>query len=443
MKFFSFLHPIRRYQKVIRYYWKNRHHQKIDFFNKQEAEFLPSGLSLQENPDSPTLRWTGRLLMTLVGLSLVWAILGKVDIIVNADGKIIPSSRTKVIASLETASVQAIHVTEGQNVKPGDVLIELNSSGSDAEYNKASDMVSQAKLQILLSQVLLNAIDQNKPVPFPFLKGVKQTQWEEAKKQLESQYQEFHVKFMRINEEILHFSEVLPLVEKRAKDYKDLMEEKLISYHAFMEKEQARIDFQAQLKDAYRRREELLAQVRKEAQKNIVESNKLIESAQQDQRRSKEHSRLLKLIAPVEGTVQQLAVHTLGGIVPAADPLMHIVPKNNAIEIEAFLENKDVGFVHVGQDAEIKIQAFDYTKYGTLKGRVSHVSQDAIQDEKRGLIYSVKILLLQHNLMVEGHVRTLFPGMSVGVDIKTGTRRIIEYIFSPLLKHRHEALHER
>jgi len=129
--------------------------------------------------------------------------------------------------------------------------------------------------------------------------------------------------------------------------------------------------------------------------------------------------------------------------VPAAQPLMQIVPKQAMVEMEAFMENKDVGFVQAGQDAQVKIDAFEYTKYGTVPAKVSHVSQDAIQDEKRGLIYSVKVVLTQPSIDVDGRAVALTPGMSGSVEIKTGTRRVIEYVLAPLLQHGRESLHER
>jgi hypothetical protein len=169
----------------------------------------------------------------------------------------------------------------------------------------------------------------------------------------------------------------------------------------------------------------------------------LIAATLQDQRRAGEHSKLLKLVAPVSGTVQQLNVHTVGGVVPAAQPLMQIVPQEAAVEVEAFLENKDIGFVQVGQDAKVKIEAFDYTRYGTVPATVRHVSHDAIEDEKRGLIYASKIVLSRHTLAAEGRTLALAPGMSVTVEIRTGTRRVIEYVLSPLIRHQQESLNER
>ena len=122
---------------------------------------------------------------------------------------------------------------------------------------------------------------------------------------------------------------------------------------------------------------------------------------------------------------------------------MQIGPVQHQVEIEATLENKDIGFVEEGQNAQVKIDAFEYTKYGTVPGKVAHVSRDAFQDDKKNLIYSARVLLDHSTLQVEGKAMPLNPGMTVNVEIKTGTRRVIEYLLSPLIQHQREALHER
>lgn len=432
-----------RYGRVFGHYWRLRHAMKSDFFNKQEAEFLPAGLSLREAPDSSTLRWTARLLMALVVFALLWAIFGKIDIIANATGKIIPSSRIKTIGSTDVASVKAVYVTEGQFVHAGDVLVELDSSSSDAEHDKATDAVAQAMLQVARSTAMVDAIEQRRIPHLDVVEEVSPAQRKAAQDQLDSQYQDFSAKLTRLDGEIVRYTEALPLATQRADDYKALMADNTVSRHAWLEKEQARVDLHGQLADAKNQRSALIAQARKEAHDAQVEAQKIIGAGVQDQRRAGEHSKLLKLRAPVDGTVQQLMVHTVGGVVPAAQPLMQIVPKENVVEVEAILENKDVGFVQEGQDAEVKIDAFDYTKYGTIKAKVQHVSQDAIQDEKRGLIYSTKVALEKNTIFVDGKTLPLSPGMSVNVEIRTGTRRVIEYVLSPLMQHQREALHER
>jgi hemolysin D len=149
------------------------------------------------------------------------------------------------------------------------------------------------------------------------------------------------------------------------------------------------------------------------------------------------------LRAPVDGTIQQVTVHTVGGVVEAAQPLLLIVPAQKQVEVEALLPDKDIGFVQQGQTAEVKVTAFDYTKYGTLRGQVTTVSHDSIEDKDHKLVYSVRVLLDQSVIRIQGQEIPLTPGMSVDVDIKTGTRRIIEYVLSPLLRRQHESLHER
>ena len=434
---------VRRYTGAFSHAWKLRHQLRTNFFNQQEAEFLPASLSLQEAPDSPTLRWVGRILMGMVLFTLLWSILGQIDIIVNATGKVIPSGRTKTIGSVDVASVKALYVAEGQEVRAGDVLVELDSSSSDAEHDKAADAVAQAKLQVARSQAMIEAVGSLKKPELRIVEGVTATQWQAARLQLEGQYLDFQAKIARLDGEITRYETALPLATQRAEDFKILATDSTVSRHAWLEKEQARVELEGQLLDAKNQRSALIAQTRKEAHDALAEGNKIVAAARQDQRRAGAHSHLLKLAAPVDGTVQQLTVHTVGGVVPAAQPLMQIVPKENIVEVEAFLENRDVGFVQAGQDAEVKIDAFDYTKYGTIKGNVRHVSRDAVQDEKKGLIYSIKIVLEKNSIFVDGKTVPLSAGMSVNVEIKTGTRRVIEYILSPLMQHQREALRER
>ncbi|HZG22496.1 MAG TPA: HlyD family type I secretion periplasmic adaptor subunit [Herbaspirillum sp.] len=433
----------RRYLRVFLHFWRLRHALRSDFYTHQEAEFLPAALALQEAPVSRTLLWTARLLVGIVVFAVAWSVLGKIDIIVSANGKLIPTARTKTIASVDLASVKGLFVSEGQRVEAGDLLIALDSSNSDAERDKAADAVAQARLQAARAAALMEAVQQQRSPELGKVEGVSAAQWASVRSQLQGQYQDVRARLARLDDEIWRYGSALRLATQRARDYQALMTDRTVSQHAWLEREQARIDLQGQLADARNQRAALIAQTQKEAHDSRVEAEKIIEAAQQDQRRAEEHSRLLRLTAPVTGTVQQLSVHTVGGVVPAAQPLMQIVPEDKEVEIEAFLENKDVGFVQIGQDAEVKLDAYDYTKYGTLRARVRQVSRDAIQDDKRGLVYSVRIVLDQRSIVIDGQRVALAPGLASNVEIRTGSRRVIEYLLSPLLRHQREALHER
>ena len=149
------------------------------------------------------------------------------------------------------------------------------------------------------------------------------------------------------------------------------------------------------------------------------------------------------LTAPLDGVVQQLAIHTIGGVVTPAQILMVIVPDNAALEVEATVQNRDIGFIHPGQEVEVKVETFLFTKYGTIPGKVISVSRDAVQDEKRGLIYPIRVALGRSSINVEGRQVELGAGMALTAEVKTDRRRIIDYLLSPIARYRQETMRER
>jgi hemolysin D len=181
-------------------------------------------------------------------------------------------------------------------------------------------------------------------------------------------------------------------------------------------------------------------------------------------KKASERTKLQLLTAPVDGVVQQLAVHTVGGVVTPAQVLAVVVPIDSHLEIEAMVSNRDIGFVHAGQEAEIKIDTFSFTRYGLLHGKVLNVSPDAITRQKpqdnynnknlgnesessepkgQEMVYAARVSLDQTQMQIEDKLVNLSPGMAVTVEIKTGSRRIISYLLSPVLKYKQESLRER
>lgn len=439
----AWLDLLGHYKNTWMHFWAQRKALDGHLFNEQEAEFLPAALSLQEQPISSSARLTARVLIALVAIALAWSVLGKMDIIVNAAGKVIPSGYSKTIASVDVASVRALNVQDGQAVKAGDVLVELDTIAADAERDKAQGDESTARLQVARSTALIKAVDTGTAPQLPAMDGMPSEAWQAAQRHVSGQYQDFRAKMNRIQGDIIRFEAELPLATQRANDYKILARDRDVSEHAWIEKEQIRMDIKGQLQNARDQRAALIEQTKKEAHDTLNDGSRIAAASTQDARKAQQRGNLLSLRSPVDGTVQQLTVHTVGGVVEAAKPLMLIVPKQSQVEVEAFLENKDIGFVQEGQAAEVKIDAFEYSKFGTVPAKVTHVSRDAIQDEKKGLIYAVRITLSKNTINVEGKDLPLSAGMSVNVEIKTGTRRVIEYILSPLIQHGHEALTER
>ena len=231
-----------RYCEVFRHAWNHRQKLGGDLLNEHEAEFMPPALSLQEQPVSPASRLVARTLMALVALSILWSIFGKVDIVVNAAGKVIPSARTKTIGSVDVASVKALYVEEGQSVRTGDVLVELDTSAPDAERDKATGEHALALLQSARSRALIEAVDHLRPPQLAKIDGVPDDKWLAAQSHLDGQYRDFLAKLKRIEGDIQRYQQALPLAAQRAHDYKDLAKDHDVSQHAYLEKEQARVD---------------------------------------------------------------------------------------------------------------------------------------------------------------------------------------------------------
>jgi hemolysin D len=434
---------LRHYWKTFRHFWKKRDQLGGNLFTQDEAEFLPAALSIQEKPVARGARLAAAVLVLLVIVLVAWAVIGRMDIVVSASGKIITSGRTKLISSIEVASVRAIYVEEGQSVKKGDVLIELDSRIVSTDRDKAVHANEQAMLQMAGAKALIKAVNSLEPQKLTPILGFSADKLNDAQDHLDSQYNDFYAKLKRLDGMIKTYSQALPLATQTASDYKELSKTNDVPQHAYLEKEQARIELEGRLSDAKDQRAALIAETKRVAGDSIVEGEKIIGAAQPEVQKASLHRELLKLVSPVDGTVQQLAVHTIGGVVPAAQPLMEIVPRKDQIEVEAMVLNKDIGFVKEDQTAEVKVEAFQYTKYGLIPARVVHISRDAIKDEKLGLLYSVIVALKKSALVIDGREVQLSPGMSVSVDIKTGDRRLIEYILSPLLKMKQESLRER
>jgi hemolysin D len=440
-----------RYWAVFSHFWTRRDDMKSDFYRRTEAEFLPAALSIQETPLSPTVRFTGYLLAALVASALLWSIVGRIDIVVTATGKILPGGRLKSIASVETASVLKLDVAEGDHVRAGQALIELDRREHDADRDKAIDGRDSALFQVARARALIHAIETGVRPKMQALSNLQEEnhivlsegKWLAEQTHVESQFDDFRAKLGRIDADIERWQKALPLEEKTASDYRELWKNHDVSQHALIEKERALLDLQGELSDAKHQHDALVAETKRVAYDEMAEGQKLAEGFRQDAIRTEVQGHLLTLAAPVDGTVQQLTVHTVGGVVAPAQALMEIVPDDNTIEIQAFLSSKDIGFVREGQTAQVKIDAFDYVKYGTIQGKILQISKDAIQDEKMGLVYSTRVLLSQSEILAEGRPVRLSPGLSATIEIKTGDRRVIDYFLSPLQEHRHDALRER
>lgn len=464
---------MQRYRHAWRESWRQR--KRMDSVRRlpHEAQFLPAALELQDTPVHPAPRIFAWGIMGFAVLALLWACLGKIEVVAVASGKIVPSGKTKLIQSSETAVVRAIHVGDGQTVKAGELLVELDPTAADADVRRIRSDLLAAHIDSARSAAMLDAINQQKP-PAELRGAIADADPQQvlsAQRWLQGQYQEYRSNLELVDAEILQRSaeiqsaqaqvaslrQTLPIATQLAEDYRRLLEQQYVARHEYLEKEQARLDLQRQLSvqqasvlqstaaqgEARRRREGVVAQNRRAMLDLQQEANQKAASLEQELAKARYQETLTSLKAPVDGSVQQLAIHTVGGVVTPAQPLMVIVPADQPVEVEALLENKDVGFVRPGQPVTVKVETFTFTKYGTVDGEVLSVSNDAIEDEKRGLVYSSRIRLKADHLMVNGQRVALSPGMSITAEVKTDQRRVIDYFLSPLQQHVDESLRER
>lgn len=462
---------LKRYGTAWRHAWRERGECDAVPRLPHETQFLPAALSLQETPPSPAPRVAMWLIIAFAVIAVVWAVFGRIDVVATAHGKIVTSDRTKIIQPLQAGVVTAIHVTDGLSVRAGQTLIELDTVVAEADRARVIGDLVAARLQIARARAMLRSLDTGQAPVLERLAGVGSTQMIAAQRLLSGQYDEYRGKLARSAAEIKQreaerhstlerirkLEQTVPMAQQRAADYRALSEQSFVARHSYLEREQERIEQEADLATQRSTLQEISAalQAAKEQQSALTAETRRVHldtatvSAQQaavleqELKKAVAHKNTLRLTAPVDGTVQQLAVHTVGGVVTPAQVLMAIVPRDHPLEVEAFVENKDIGFVKPAQEAQVKIETFQYTKYGTVPAYVRAVSHDAINDEQRGLIYSTRVDLSRTTMAVEGAHVNLTPGMAVSVEIKIGQRRVIEYFLSPLLQHGQESLRER
>lgn len=464
---------LQRYRHAWSQSWRRRKSLDVSPRLAHELQFLPSALELQETPVHPVPRIFVWSIMAFAVLVLLWAGIGKVDVVAVATGKVVPNGKTKLIQPSETAVVRAIHVNDGQSVKAGELLVELDPTAAGADVIRIRSELLASRIDSARAAAMLDAINQQRP-PASLAGLIDNANPERvlgAQRWLQGQYQEYRSSLALVDAEIHQRSaeiqsaqvqvaslrQAVPIATRLAGDYQRLLTKQYVSRHAYLEKEQARLDLQRQLRvqqasvlqhtaaldEAQRRRETVVAQNRRVMLDLQQEADQKAAIRVQELTKARYQQNLTNLKSPVSGTVQQLAIHTVGGVVTPAQALMVIVPGDQTVEVEAMLENKDVGFVQLGQSVTVKVETFTFTRYGTVEGEVLHVSHDAIDDEKRGLVYSCRIRLRSNHLQVNGQRVALSPGMRVTAEIKTDRRRVIDYFLSPLQQSLGESLRER
>ena len=350
---------LNRYRSAWRHAWSNRKAMDPPHRLRHEVQFLPAALALQEQPVHPAPRYIQWLLIAFAALALLWACIGEIDVVATASGKIVPSGKSKIIQPSEVAVVKAIHVYDGQQVIAGQLLVELDAKITAADVERLHSDLLAAQVDSARATALLDAIQQDtRPASLKALiPHANAEQLEAAQRWVQGQYLELRSSLDQVSAEIDQRSaeiqaaqawvsklqESLPITRELSADYKRLLDKAYIAKHAYLEKEQARLDQERELavqqsrvlelkaakQEAERRRTGVIAQTRRAMLDLQHESNQRAAALQQELNKAEQRDSLTRLTAPVDGTVQQLAIHTDGGVVTEAQPLMVIVPSDH------------------------------------------------------------------------------------------------------------------
>lgn len=465
-------HPVlellARYKAIFQAAWAHRAELAGPRRLADEAAFLPAALSLQETPVHPAPRRLAWGLMILFVLALLWSIFGRVDIVAVAPGRIIVSDRTKLIQPLQASVVRRVLVQDGDRVTAGQVLVELDPTDASADKTSVQEQLASAQSEAMRTEALLKALTNGST---PQLQNPDQTADAATQALLQSEWQGISSQLAKLDAEatrrqaeavtvqasIAKLQATLPMAQAREADFKRLVEQGYISGHATQDKTRERVELEqdlatqrarlAEAQAAQRESTQAKAALRADTIRQLSERNAKAHTQRQlltaELSKASQRERLTQLTAPVDGIVQQLAIHSVGGVVTSAQPLMVVVPEQAEVTAEIFVANLDIGFVNAGQEAAVKLETFPYTKYGTVPAQVSVVSADAVTDEKRGSYYPAVLKLSQISMDIDGKRVPISPGMNITAEIKTGQRRIIEFLLSPVQRAGSESLRER
>lgn len=436
-------------------------------FNQEDREFLPPAVEILETPPSPAGRVLIYVIISLFVIALAWACLGEIDEVVVAEGKIIPTGYTKTLQSEDKGIVNKINVKNGDHVTAGQVLMTLDPTVTEADLNSLKKDLAYYELN--LERVMAELANK----PFVVTPGKAYEEKDKlqqlslynsriAEKTARINYYDAQINQKQdaviINKAALHKNEQLLLIARdKEAGVTELYKNNAIGHFTVLQYRSERIELEqnvamgkAQLSAAItdvnaiqQAKAQYIAEWNMKLQEEMLDFRKEYNRLKESERKAELKNRLIEIKAPVDGSVHQLEIHTLGAIVTEAQALMQIVPDGTAMEVESFIANKDVGFVHPGMEVGVKIETYNFQKFGVLKGKVKEISPDAIEDKERGRVFRVMVSLDEDALHYDNKKLKAYPGMSVSAEIKTRKKKVIDFFLEPFQTYKSEALRER
>ncbi len=439
--------------------------------------FVPEALAVEDRPGSPLPRFILRACAVFFAALVAWAAFGRLDIVAVAEGRLVPAGQLKIVQPPEQGVVREILVREGERVAEGQVLLRMDSRLADADVSVVRQEVALRRLQLARIDAELGGkpLARGADDP-PALFAEVEAQWAANRRALEDSLAQERSVLDRARKNLAAAAEVkskleqtLPHYREQEQAYEKLAREGYAGNLAARDKQRERIEKEQDLRtqrhalegaeatmaQSEKRLVQIDSEYRQKLQSERVEAYAQARRLDQELEKQAHKQGRLELRAPQGGIVKDVATHTPGTVVGPGVIIMTIVPAGEALRAEVWVSNQDVGFVHAGQDAKIKLTAFTFQKYGMLDGRVQRVSADAAEgtpgtaaaraEAGRALpaAYKTIVELGTQRLDTDGHRYELTPGMHVTAEIKLGSRTVLEYLLSPVQKAFHEAGRER
>lgn len=433
--------------------------------NDDSHEFLPIMGEIEEEPVNPLGRTMFWVIVCLIFCTIAWLIIGKVDVVVSARGKIIPDGNIKIIQPLDTGVIQKICVKEGDFVKKGQVLMEIDPSTTQPELQSLNENLDYLDME----SKRLNATTEGTPFMLPPLPltgssslKTQQSLYESSMSDLRSQIMAKNQELKKVDEQInaaftqrTNYQNLLTMTldkERRmnnvidliARDDLEKVKADILSYTSSVREQDYKLQELKHQKDQILEETEYIkSNFRTQNLNQLSDKEKQTVQVKANIKQIAFKSQKQRITSPVDGYVNTLLVHTVGGVVTPAEKLVSIVPINTPLLVKANVQSKDIGFIKENMPVAVKIDTFDFQKYGIIKGVVSKISKDSIDDPKSGTIYEVYITPLNKTLMVEGKPISISTGMSLTAEIKIAKRRIIEFFIYPMIKYWNQAISVR
>lgn len=440
----------------------NKLREKIKNIN-DSYEFKPLLSEIEESPVSPLGRFTFWTVTILIIITILWLIIGKIDVVVNARGVIIPDGEAKVIQAYETGVVDRILIKEGEFVKKDQLLITINSKTSDAKLKSISKNIHQDKLEADRLKASGNGTSfiptdrniseeaktqqklykENLAILNNSIKSKKQ-QIQQLQNQIvsiQAQKRDYEFQLKNAREKLNRQKEVIDIIAYNS--YQDTQNQVNSLTESISRTNSEILRLKAQQNQIQSEINQMNANFKSENLSLLANTQKEIRGLEADKELVEFSNQNQRILAPTDGYIDKLSIHTIGAVVTPAQELIALTPIEQPLMIKAKVLNRDIGFVKEGMPVSVKIDTFDFQKYGILKGKVKSISKNSINDEEMGLIYEIYISLDNDTLLVEGKEKKITAGMTLNAEIEVNKRRVIEFFIYPLIKYLDEGISVR